>query len=378
MLYKVFDVETTVKNKGEEAIGKDSPNPFHPDNRIVALGWKNETGTYRAFDRIMEDNWWLESQLLVGHNIRFDLHYSAKTFPTFKEDLLKNGTRIWCTQLAEYLLTGQQAMWSKLQDLSVKYGGSGKEDEVGALMKAGMETEEIPRAMLMSYLEVDVNETERVFKAQYRQAEAMGILPLMWSQMEALLATFYMRENGMCFDMAQADIEGHKIRTKLLVVEEELTAVYRDSHPNIKEIKPGSAQFLSRTLFGGLYKYKESEQIGLYKNGKPKYKLVEKTDKVEGPLTPLATWKTKTAGIYQVGDEVLATLSDIPLVVLVKKYRAMKKDLTTYFDGYSSLAWPEEDQWFIHGDLNHCATATGRLSSSKPNMQNLSNKSRDD
>jgi len=60
-----------------------------------------------------------------------------------------------------------------------------------------------------------------------------------------------------------------------------------------------------------------------------------------------------------------------PILSKVLKMRELTKQISTYFDGYSNLVWSDG---LIHGNLNHCQTATGRLSSSNPNLQNISNK----
>ena len=36
--YVVIDLETSIKNRGEEAIGDFKASPYHPDNKIVAVG----------------------------------------------------------------------------------------------------------------------------------------------------------------------------------------------------------------------------------------------------------------------------------------------------------------------------------------------------
>jgi len=53
---------------------------------------------------------------------------------------------------------------------------------------------------------------------------------------------------------------------------------------------------------------------------------------------------------------------------LVLRHRELAKQVSTYYDGFRALKYPDG---FIHGELKHCNTHTGRLSSSAPNLQNL-------
>jgi len=79
--------------------------------------------------------------------------------------------------------------------------------------------------------------------------------------------------------------------------------------------------------------------------------------------------KTKT-GQYVTSEEVLETLRDTnPVVDLILKYRGLKKLLGTYVDALPALINPDTGR--IHTSFNQAVTATGRLSSSNPNLQNI-------
>lgn len=79
--------------------------------------------------------------------------------------------------------------------------------------------------------------------------------------------------------------------------------------------------------------------------------------------------KTKT-GQYVTNEEVLESLrSAHPVVDYILKYRAMKKLLGTYIDALPKLINPHTGH--IHSTFNQAITATGRLSSSDPNLQNI-------
>ncbi len=79
--------------------------------------------------------------------------------------------------------------------------------------------------------------------------------------------------------------------------------------------------------------------------------------------------KTKT-GQYSTSEEVLETLRDKhPIVEKILQHRALKKLLSTYVEALPKLINPETGH--IHTSFNQAVTATGRLSSSNPNLQNI-------
>lgn len=79
--------------------------------------------------------------------------------------------------------------------------------------------------------------------------------------------------------------------------------------------------------------------------------------------------KTKT-GQYVTSEEVLQQLRDrSPIVGRILDYRGLKKLLGTYVEALPRLINPRTGH--IHTSFNQCVTATGRLSSSDPNLQNI-------
>jgi len=78
----------------------------------------------------------------------------------------------------------------------------------------------------------------------------------------------------------------------------------------------------------------------------------------------------KTKSGYSTDVRVLERLSqkhELPALIL--KYRNLAKLTSTYVEKLAKLA--EKDDGRIHSSFNQCGTATGRLSSSNPNLQNL-------
>lgn len=79
--------------------------------------------------------------------------------------------------------------------------------------------------------------------------------------------------------------------------------------------------------------------------------------------------KTRT-GQYVTSEEVLQQLrGKAPIVANILDYRGLKKLLGTYVDALPKLVNPRTHH--IHTSFNQTVTATGRLSSSDPNLQNI-------
>ena len=78
--------------------------------------------------------------------------------------------------------------------------------------------------------------------------------------------------------------------------------------------------------------------------------------------------KTKTG--WSTDATVLEKLeTDHPVVPLVLEHRTLSKLKSTYVDALPALMEPETGR--VHTDFNQAVTATGRLSSSNPNLQNI-------
>ncbi|MCH4166944.1 MAG: DNA polymerase I [Megasphaera sp.] len=78
--------------------------------------------------------------------------------------------------------------------------------------------------------------------------------------------------------------------------------------------------------------------------------------------------KTKTG--YSTDSAVLEALSDKhPMIPKILQFRALKKLISTYLDGLEPLISQETGRIYTH--FNQMVTATGRLSSSDPNLQNI-------
>ena len=79
--------------------------------------------------------------------------------------------------------------------------------------------------------------------------------------------------------------------------------------------------------------------------------------------------KTRTQQ-YSTAEDVLEKLADKhPIVPMILEYRSLKKLLSTYAEALPQMVNPKTGR--IHTSYNQTVTATGRLSSTNPNLQNI-------
>lgn len=258
-MYAVFDIETETNT-----LNKRKASPWHPDNWVVALGYKfrggEVVGEYYGKDRHAYTFPEVPAgiKLLVGHNIKFDLLHSWT-----QEELIayfKRGGMLWCTQYAEYLLAGQQeyAQMCAMDDIVESYGGVLKNDEVKALWQAGVQTSDIPEDLLMSYLagpDGDISNTEKIFIGQYRKAKEVGMLPAILERMEGLFATTMMEYNGIYVDKEKGLLEAKNLAAKIAALDSELEGYIPKDKPPEVEFTWSNRYHLSPLLFGGKIKY---------------------------------------------------------------------------------------------------------------------------
>jgi DNA polymerase I len=368
-----IDVETTMN--GNEDVGLS--NPMHPNNKVVAFGLA--IGNYDGTPNTTRDAKVFEAMAVhippkdtfCGHNFSFDLLYLYKTSPKLKGLFQKH--KIWCTQLAEYIITGQRTKFASLNELATKYGLDMKDDKVSEYFKAGMGADKIPDELLRPYLEHDVKLATIIAQKQWEFAKAAGQLPLILSQMEALHASTEMTFNGLRIDTKR--LEEYTV---------EVVNSYVAARLDLEERVVGMVEDInsptqwSKFFFGGTKKIKVKEEVGVYKNGNTKYKLAEKLVAIPArikyvPDPEKVSEKTKQVSVDEdVLKDMLLHTVDAELILIIStllKYRELSKQLSTYVQGLSKHILNGR----IHGSLNHSATVTGRLSSTKPNLQNISN-----
>ena len=354
----VLDLETTM----DCPVGNNKANPMWKGNKIIASGikWLGREEVHTCYSPKGVDRRPLLDEislagLVVGQNIKFDLLYIYSN----TSNILP---RVWDIQLAAYLLSGQRHLYASLDELTKEYIGDHalKDDKIKEYWKAGVRTEDIPAHELLSYLRGDVNNTATIFEKQFEEAEQLGIMPLMLTQMDALRATIEMNRNGMCVDWDY-------VKDMCTQYGEIIASTEKNIKFFAGELDYMSPKQLSLYFFGGQEKYVERELVGEYKNGKPKHKNVDKVRTVKGKYIP--STEVGKSGYYSVDDAVLKGLSSSgdQLATELLVMRDAKKIKETYYEGLNDLRFPSG---LIYPNLNHCATKTGRLSATNPNLQN--------
>jgi DNA polymerase I-like protein with 3'-5' exonuclease and polymerase domains len=345
----VLDLETSIKCP----IGNNKANPMWLGNSIVAVGYEH-FGDINILKEPCGPN--LYDAYVVGQNIKFDLLYCYRYMP--HEPL----PSIWDTQLAEYIITGQQAKYASLDQLTRKYVGEHavKDDKVKEYWDKGINTEDIPWSVLAPYLRSDVENTSSVFEKQWKIAEEGGQLSLILVQMDALRATTAMNLAGMAIDWEYVDAQKK-------VYDACRRVTVGDLPPGLDYTSPKQ---LSLYFFGGEETVVEKQLVGTYKNGNDKYKNVDIIKKHDGLHNPASFGLVKGKnGYYSVDDhtlDMLVAAKDITASTL-KVLRTHIKIADTYYKGLQDLRFPSG---YIYPQLNHCATSTGRLSCTAPNLQN--------
>jgi DNA polymerase I-like protein with 3'-5' exonuclease and polymerase domains len=183
-----------------------------------------------------------------------------------------------------------------------------------------------------------------------------------------------MEWNGLVFDSTLCQQRSEEVNKELTTIQQQLSSVYPDIPINFS-----SGDQLSAFLYGGIVKEEYKEPIGFFKTGirkgEPKYKNAVKEHQLPRLVTPLKKTELAKEGFWKTDESTLRQLKG----AAAKKYvgpllrlAELSKLDGTYYKGMininKEMNWPENK---IHGQFNQCVAATGRLSSSKPNLQNF-------
>lgn len=369
----ILDVETTIHANG---------NPFSERNKLCYVGL-NYNNVSSLFDIEYSGNPYREQlnsiqnvldndAILVGFNIKFDLHWIRKYGINFMDK------RVWDCQLVHFILTNQQNPYPSLNGVAEHYGLGSKLDVVATeYWGNGIDTTDVPKDILEQYLEQDLILTKQVFEKQYEEVMSLPIerQRLISLHNQDLLVLEEMEYNGILFDEDRSLELGALLEKEVGLLDEELAKTF-----NIDGFNFNSKDHLSCLLYGGRITIPKKEVIGVYKTGERKGQVKEgwKDHHYDLPrlIEPLKGSELKKDGYYSTDEQTLRSLRSTGvskgIIQLILKRSGLEKRRGTYYSGLPELR--ENQGWSkgqLHGQLNQCVARTGRLSSSKPNLQNF-------
>lgn len=369
MTQLILDVETTIKNKG---------NPFTRTNSLVVVGIQDvATKTTKHYwypdaNQIKEIQFRLDNcSLLIGFNIKFDLHWLRRIGIKWDYRL-----KVWDCQLAEFLLEAQSNPFPSLNNTLLKYNKKLKLDVIKEeYWDKDIDTTEIPQDILGEYLDGDLNGTGEVYHEQLQPIHTSGLTRLFSLQCQDLLVLEEMEWNGMLYDTEGSKFLSQLEQYKIDYYESELKKGYENV-----PINWDSKDHLSCYLYGGTIVDSVRIPIGVYKTGakigETRYKIVDFKYELEQQVKPIEGSELKKDGYYATNEPILRSIKGTAktrrIIDTILERSQSAKLQGTYYDGLPKLI--EEMDWTpetIHGQFNQCIAITGRLSSNKPNLQNF-------
>lgn len=369
--YIVLDSENTTWNTG---------NPFDIRNWNVCWAWKsgilagrgtdvastaiqcsfsdpNDGGTEALRESIAG------AEVIVGFNLKYDLHWLRRCNIPFE------GKRLWCVQVAEFLLGRQQTPYPSLEGTATKYNLGHKGGGPAEYWANGVNTHEIPKPILAEYACQDVNLTEQAYLLQLELIPAPTFYSLYMQDLQTLQE---MEWNGLHYDKELSLRRAQELATEKLQLQDKLKLYH-----NVPGFNWASSHHLSALLYGGEIIQIEKEPDGHFKSGlkagQPKFRNTQKVYRLPRIYKPIRGSETQTQGVWSVEETYLRSLTGSKeLIDSTLKIKEIDKKVNTYYRGLPELH--ERMNWepkIIHTQLNQCVARTGRLSSSKPNLQNL-------
>jgi DNA polymerase I-like protein with 3'-5' exonuclease and polymerase domains len=369
MKYLILDVETSINNKG---------NPFDLTNKLMLVGLK-DNGIYDIeysvdpYKELLNDIQIAvdDADVLVGFNIKFDLHWLQRYGIVFKDK------RIWDCQLAEFILRNQTQPYPSLNAVAEFYKLGTKLDEVKEnYWKNGIDTNKVPLELLTDYLLQDLALTEKVMYEQFKELETRPELKRLISlHNQDLMVLQEMEYNGLNFEYDWSNTLGHELEEQI----DKLNAKLLRYH-NYPDFNPNSVDHLSAFLYGGDIRARKQVLVGEYKTGpkkgEAKYKWEDYTIPFQRRVTPLKGSELAKEGLYSTDEKTIRSLKgtqeSMEILDILLTRATLEKRMSTYYFGLTKLT--DQMNWKkgkIHGQLNQCVAKTGRLSSSKPNLQNF-------
>jgi DNA polymerase-1 len=263
----------------------------------------------------------------VGQNIKYDMLVLANYGVQLQGPLFD-------TMVAHYVLQPElRHNMDYLAEIYLNYQTIHIEELIGPKGKNQGNMRDLPPASVYEYACEDADVTLKLKNKLEKELDENNVRKLFEEiEMPLIPVLAYMERNGVRIDTEALKETSRHFTLRMKQIEEE---VYQLAGT---EFNIASPKQVGEVLFDRL-------------------KIVEKAK------------KTKT-GQYVTSEEVLESLRGKHEVVgKILEHRGLKKLLGTYIDALPQLINPETGR--IHTSFNQTVTATGRLSSSNPNLQNI-------
>ena len=319
-----FDTETTSLNIQEaELVGISISYKHKQAFYIPTLNKKERKNVTSLLKPILEN----KSVVLIGHNLKYDVQIMKK----YNINISQN---VFDTMLAHYLISPETS--HKLDSISESFLNHKTipiEDIIGKKGVDQKNMKDIPVKDVYKYACEDADITFRLKSILEKEIVKL--------KLEELLIKI---EQPLLFVLA--DMEGNGVNIDvdfLTIMSKEL----------FQKINKTEIEIYKKT--GETFNISSPKQLGNV--------LFEKLKIEDNPK------KTKS-GQYSTSEDVLQKLSKKNEIVdLVLRYREYKKLKSTYVDALPKMVSNKDN--LIHTDYAQAVTVTGRLSSNKPNLQNI-------
>ena len=263
----------------------------------------------------------------IGQNIKYDILVMRRYG-------VKVAGALWDTMIAHYLLNPElHHGMDYLAETYLHYHTKPIEELIGPKGKGQLSMRQVALPVIAEYAAEDADITLRLKHYFAPKLEQEELLPLFRDiEMPLVYVLADMEATGVTLDTEALRQSSEVLTAQLSEIEQEIYEM-ADMTFNIN-----STRQVGEVLFDRL-------------------KLNEKAK------------KTKT-GYYSTSEDVLEKLrGKHPIVERLLAYRGLKKLLSTYIDALPALIHAETGK--IHTSFNQAVTATGRLSSTNPNLQNI-------
>ena len=268
-----------------------------------------------------------ENSLKVGQNIKYDIMVLANYGVTVKG-------KMFDTMIAHYVLQPElHHGMDYLAEVYLKYDTIKIEELIGARGKNQRNMRDLSPINIYKYACEDADVTLKLKNILEKELVTNGVKELFEEiEMPLVPVLAYIERNGVRIDTESLKETSKHFTVRMREIEEN---IYKMAG---MEFNVSSPKQVGEVLFDRL-------------------KITEKAK------------KTKT-GQYVTSEEVLESLKNKHEIVgKILEYRGLKKLLSTYIDILPGLINPRTGR--IHTSFNQTVTATGRLSSSNPNLQNI-------